>query len=192
MPKIYRRPQDIQKESDRPIVPEAGVEKSSKVIGQVYGYFICLTAIILFLTSAQSIVGAIVDLRNPKFGADLPGSNLESFEKYKMNVLNSLHAGKSGNPEKDKAGAGGERQGPPEPAVPGAAASGTDAPAYIPDDSGLRTMYEAEKEVRLDSARHVERRRIVENGLMGLLSAALFVVHWLWLRKRPRAAAKAA
>ncbi len=158
------------------------MEKSSNVVGRIYGYFICLTAIILFLTSAQSIVGAIVDLGNPKYGADLAGSNLESFEKYKMNVLNSLHAGKSTDGAKDAAKSGAEA-----PEAPAAA-----APAYIPDDRGLRAMYDAEIAVKFDAARHVERRRIVENGLMGLLSVGLFVGHWLWLRKRPRAAAKAA
>ncbi len=163
------------------------MEKSGKVVGQIYGYFICLTAIILFLTSAQSIVGSVVDLRNPKDAADLAGSNLDSFEKYKMHVLNSLHAGK------DKAGeTGWTRAVGDAAAAPVLTPPGTAAPAYIPDDSGLRAMYEAEKTVRFDSARHVERRRIVENGFMGLLSAALFVVHWVWLRKRPRAAAKAA
>ncbi len=168
------------------------MEKSSKVVGQVYGYFICLTAIILFLTSAQSIVGSVVDLRNPKYAADLAGSNLESFEKYKMNVLNSLYAGKGKDGEKDKAKAGGDPPGAAEIAGTGTTAPGTAAPAYVPDDSGLRAMYEAEKTLKFDAARHVEWRRIVENGLMGCLSAALFVIHWMWLRRRPRAAAKAA
>ena len=157
------------------------MEKSSKVVGQIYGYFICLTAIILFLTSVQSIVGSLVDLGNPKYAADLAGSNLESFEKYKMNILNSLHAGNGTDGAKDKAADGGPAEG-----VKSA------APSYVPDDTGLRAMYEAEKTIKFDSARHVEWRRIVENGLMVLLSAALFVIHWLWLRRRPRTAAKAA
>ncbi len=158
------------------------MEKSSNVVGRIYGYFICLTAIILFLTSAQSIVGAIVDLGNPKYAADLAGSNLESFEKYRMNVLNSLRPGNGNDAAKGKGVDGGEG---PEPAVAA-------APAYVPDDRDLRAMYDAEIAAKFDSARHVERRRIVENGLMGLLSVGLFVAHWLWLRKRPRAAAKPA
>jgi len=162
------------------------VEKSSKVVGQIYGYFICLTAIILFLTSVQSIVGSLVDLGNPKYAADLAGSSLESFEKYKMNVLNSLYAAKEKDKEKEKGKGTGTADGGPAEGVKSA------APSYVPDDTGLRAMYEAEKTIKFDSARHVEWRRIVENGLMGLLSAALFVIHWLWLRKRPRTAAKAA
>ena len=158
------------------------MEKSSKVVGQIYGYFICLTAIILFLTSVQSIVGSLVDLGNPKYAADLAGSSLESFEKYKMNVLNSLYSAKEKEKETDK----GKVDGDPAEGVRSA------APSYIPDDTGLRAMYEAEKTIKFDSARHVEWRRIIENGLMGLLSAALFIIHWLWLRKRPRAATKAA
>ncbi len=158
------------------------MEKSSKVVGQIYGYFICLTAIILFLTSVQSIVGSLVDLGNPKYAADLAGSSLESFEKYKMNVLNSLYAPKEKEAEREKGTANAE------PAETAKAA----APSYIPDDTGLRAMYEAEKTTRFASARHVEMRRIVENGLMGLLSVGLFVIHWLWLRKRPRATTKAA
>ncbi len=168
------------------------MEKSTKVVGQIYGYFICLTAIILFLTSIQSIVGSVVDLRNPKYAADLAGSNLESFEKYKMNILNSLYAGKERDAEKEKAKTGGEGVAAPDTAAPATAVPGRAAPAYIPDDSGLRAMYEAEKSVKFESARHVEWRRIVENGLMVLLSAVLFVVHWMWLKRRPRTAAKAA
>ena len=162
------------------------MEKSSKIVGQIYGYFICLTAIILFLTSVQSIVGSLVDLGNPKYAADLAGSSLESFEKYKMNVLNSFYAGKDKAKDKEKEAGTGKTDGDPAEGVKFA------APSYIPDDTGLRTMYEAEKTARFDTARHVELRRIVENGLMGMLSAALFVIHWLWLRKRPRSAAKAA
>lgn len=162
------------------------MEKSSKVVGQIYGYFICLTAIILFLTSVQSIVGSLVDLGNPKYAADLAGSSLESFEKYKMNVLNSLYADKEKEKEKGKETETGTAVGDP------AGTAKSAAPAYVPDDTGLRAMYEAEKTTRFDSARHVGMRRIVENGLMGLLSAGLFVIHWLWLRKRPRATTKAA
>ncbi len=161
------------------------MEKSGKVVSQVYGYFICLTAIILFLTSVQSIVGALVDLRNPKYAADLAGSNLESFEKYKMNVLNSLYSAKGKDQAAEKAEKGSVDGAPAAEAKPA-------APPYVPDDTGLRAMYEAEKTVKFDSARHVEVRRIVENGLMGLLSAGLFAVHWWWLRKRPRPATKAA
>lgn len=156
------------------------MEKSARLVGQVYGYFICLTAIILFLTSVQSIVGSLVDLGNPKFAADLPGSNLESFEKYKMNVMNSLRA------------AGAKRR--PEAAGGSDPAADVESPSppYVPDDTGLRTMFEAERTIRFDSARHAERRRIFENGLMGILSVGLFVIHWLWLRKRPRSATKTA
>jgi len=159
------------------------LEKSSKVVGQIYGYFICLTAIILFLTSVQSIVGSLVDLGNPRYAADLAGSSLESFEKYKMNVLNSLYAAKDKDNEKHTGSADGD---------PPAERARFAAPSYIPDDTGLRAMYEAEKTNRFDSARHAEWRRIVENGLMGLLSAGLFVIHWFWLRKRPRSTPKAA
>ncbi|MGE5663453.1 MAG: hypothetical protein ACM31I_03880 [Deltaproteobacteria bacterium] len=156
------------------------MEKSAKLVGQIYGYFICLTAIILFLTSVQSIVGSLVDLGNPKFAADLAGSNLESFEKYKMNVMNSLRAAAEKRRPEGSDGS--------DPAADVKSAG----PPYVPDDAGLRTMYEAERTNRFDSARHVERRRIVENSLMGCLSVGLFVIHWLWLRKRPRSTAKAA
>jgi hypothetical protein len=121
-----------------------------------------------------------VDLENPKFAADLAGSNLESFEKYKMSIMNSLRAA-------------GEKRRPEGIDVSDPAADvKSAAPPYVPDDTGLRTMFEAERTIRFDSARHVERRRIVENGLMGILSVGLFVIHWLWLRKRPRSATKTA
>ena len=73
------------------------MEKQSK-IPMVYGYAVCLVALITFLISGASIVNAIIDMGDPlhasrSYGAKSP--SLASFENYKMDILKS--------PEKEQA-----------------------------------------------------------------------------------------
>ena len=54
---------------------------------------------------------------------------------------------------------------------------------YIPDDDTLRRMYETATADRVQSVRLRLRRALVSNGLIAALGAALFVIHWGWLRR---------
>lgn len=64
-------------------------EKSQK-IQMVYGYAVCLVAVITFLISVTSMVYALIDLSEPlsayrTYGADAP--SLASFENYKVDII---------------------------------------------------------------------------------------------------------
>jgi hypothetical protein len=64
----------------------------STIIQMIYGYAICLVAVITFLIAITSLVQAVMDLTDPihayrSYGRDLP--NLSSFENYKLGVMKS-------------------------------------------------------------------------------------------------------
>lgn len=60
--------------------------------GQIYGYAICIVAVIVFLISVSTLVGTMFDLSDPLHarGFDYRQPTLASFETYKMEVLKSL------------------------------------------------------------------------------------------------------
>lgn len=72
------------------------MEKKSKV-PLVYGYAVCIAAVITFLISAASMVNAIIDLGDPMHAVYVSAGSpsLVSFENYKMDILKS--------PEKEQA-----------------------------------------------------------------------------------------
>ncbi len=64
-------------------------EKSQK-IQMVYGYAVCLVAVITLLISVTSMVYALMDLTDPMnsyrtYGKDVP--SLASFENYKVDII---------------------------------------------------------------------------------------------------------
>ncbi len=148
------------------------MEKQNRIVGQIYGYFVCLAAVILVLTSARAVVGALVDLGDPRNATDLTESSLESLEKYRMKTLGSL---------------AGRREGDGTDARPRGAKI-EPAPLYVPDEKALRAMYEAEKEARFEATRHLAFRKVFEESLLGAASLLVFAGHWMWLRKRAKAA----
>ena len=70
-------------------------EKSTK-IQMVFGYAVCLVAVITFLICASSMVYSLIDLTDPinayrTYGKDAP--SLASFNNYKVDIIKSLDAG---------------------------------------------------------------------------------------------------
>lgn len=63
------------------------MEKKSK-IPQIYGYAVCLVAIITFLISLAAIINSVMDAKDPfySFGDD---PKLSSYENFKAETLNS-------------------------------------------------------------------------------------------------------
>ncbi len=68
--------------------------KSQRIGAQIYGYTVCLVAVITVLISVTSLVNAVIDLNDPLHSGWNPqGSpSLASFENYKMDVLKSSPA----------------------------------------------------------------------------------------------------
>lgn len=129
--------------------------KSNKIGAQIYGYTVCLVAVVTFLIAVTSVVNAIVDLRDPLHsGWNPPGSpSLASFENYKMDVLKSV-------PKNDSNGA-----------------------AYLPDELGMRAMYESAKADKIKTVEHQANRALTIGGLLTVICAILFLTHWKWMQR---------
>ena len=133
------------------------MERSDRV-PQLYGYSVCLIAIVVMLVNVSSIVNQSFTLGNPlasdRYGWG--GAVLTSFEAYKA-TMNRMDG----------------------PAVATAAASN----APKPTDAELRAQFEALRADQIVRARLEARRDMTNSILMLLVAAALFVWHWRWVRR---------
>jgi hypothetical protein len=127
-------------------------------MAQIYGYIVCLVAVITFIICLANIIPAILDLGDPMHAGSvfsMQGSpSLASFENYKMDILKS--SSKEGE-QKDQ--------------------------AYVPDDQTIRSMFEAAKSDKIQTARHQSIRTITVSSIIILVSIALFITHWMWMKK---------
>ena len=132
------------------------MEKSQKVGAQIYGYAVCIVAVITFLISITSLVNAFIDLQDPihVLGWGPPGPSLASYENYKMDILKSSQKGDE-----------------------------SVQTSYVPDDQTLRAMYEAARADRIQSVKHQSNKSIIVGSLLILICLILFVTHWRWVRK---------
>ena len=65
------------------------MEKQSKA-PQIYGYAICLVAVITFLIAVAGIIFAVMDLGDPLYaGNNHNRASIASFENYKMDMMKS-------------------------------------------------------------------------------------------------------
>lgn len=128
----------------------------SDKIAKSYGYAVCLITVITFLISVSSLVSAFFDLSDPLHAKShlVRDKSLASYEVYKMDILKSLRLG----------GDEGES-------------------VYIPDDEAIRGMFEASKEEMISTVTLGARRYITVNGILVLLSIAIFAFHWIWMRR---------
>lgn len=122
----------------------------------IYGYLVCLVAVITVLICASTLVYAILDLGDPiHAGYTAPGTpSLASFDNYKMDILKST-----------------PKEGESSKAV------------YVPDDQTLRAMFEAAKDDKIQRIRHEANRTIVIDCILIAICVVLFVTHWRWMRK---------
>ena len=115
------------------------MEKSTRIVAQVYGYALCLVAVITFLISITALATAIIDLGDPMHSGYTPqGSpSLASFENYKLDVLRSSQKGTE-----------------------------TVAQSYLPTEQTLRSMYEAARNDRVQSSTHQSNKTILISCLL--------------------------
>jgi len=132
------------------------MEKSKKVGAQIYGYAVCLVAVITFLISITTLVNAIIDLGDPLYAGWTPqgAPSLASFENYKVDILKSTQTG-----------------------------DGSTQASYIPNDQTLLAMFEAAKADKIRSTRHKANQNVIIGGLLIIICIILFVTHWRWMRK---------
>ena len=131
------------------------MEKTQR-IAQIYGYLVCLVAVITFLISITQLVNSLIDLGDPIHAGWTPESapSLASYENYKMDIL------KSTSKQTDSVTA-----------------------AYIPDEQTLKVMYQAARDNKIQLEKHRAVRAIIIHGLLVLICVVLFVSHWRWMSK---------
>jgi hypothetical protein len=137
------------------------MEKSTKIVAQVYGYAICLVTVITFLISTTGLITAIIDLGDPLHsGFTQQGSpSLASYENYKLDVMRSSQKG-----------------------------SETGTESYVPTEETLKSMYEAARNDKILSSRHQANKSILINGFLIAICIVLFSVHWIWMRRIAKSA----
>jgi hypothetical protein len=127
-------------------------------MAQIYGYIVCLVAVITFIICLANIIPSIIDLGDPLHSGSVFNAqnapSLASFENYKMDIL------KSGSKEGQQ-----------------------NTQAYVPDDKTIQAMYEAAKSDKIQTARHQSIRTIIVSSIIILVSIALFISHWMWMKK---------
>ena len=129
---------------------------------QLYGYAVCLVAVIVGLISANNVIEAGFDLSDPAHaswgGRDVPST----FEEYRA--------------EQRQIGRG------EKPIEPGAPSSATNNSAVPQSDDELRRIYDAKRADMLATQTFHARRSLASSALLLLASIALFAWHWRWLR----------
>ncbi len=132
------------------------MDKSSKV-PQVYGYTVCVIAVVTFLICATVIVNNVFDLANPiqaGFGME---SSLTSFEAYKATY------------QKDQRS--------------GLATAAAEPRADTLSEATLRVRYEAARADRFARVRFQSWKALTTSGLLLVISVVLFVLHWRWMKR---------
>ena len=116
------------------------MEKTQR-IAQIYGYLVCLVAVITFPISITQLVNSLIDLGDPIHAGWTPESapSLASYENYKMDIL------KSTSKQTDSVTA-----------------------AYIPDEQTLKVMYQAARDNKIQLEKHRAVRAIIIHGLLVL------------------------
>jgi hypothetical protein len=131
------------------------VEKTGKV-PQVYGYTVCVIAVVTFLICATVIVNNVFDLANPIQAGYGLESSLSSFEAYQATYQKDQRSGS-------------------------AAAAAEPRPDTL-SEAALRVRYEAVRADRIARVRFQSWKALTTSGLLLVISVVLFVAHWRWMK----------
>lgn len=133
------------------------MERPSRV-AQLYGYTVCLIAVVVFLISTNSLLENVFALSNP-LQARESGYGFEpsvsSFESYRATYDREREI----------------RSGPD------AAAAKDSVPEAV-----LRARYEVLRADRIERVKFQAQRSLATSTLSLILAIALFIIHWRWLR----------
>jgi hypothetical protein len=131
-------------------------------IAQVYGYAVCLVAIIVIMISVAQIVNAAFNLASPlRAEAYGRGGPLTSYSAYRREQLQRSNA-----PMRTRAG-------PPA----------GDSVNAVPSETELRQMFEDERLEQIGNVRFRAMRTLITSVLMIIIASGLFFMHWRWLRR---------
>lgn len=138
---------------------QGGVVERPERVPQLYGYTVCLIALVWALGSVISIVENALSLSAPELRASAElgwEPSVSSFESFRTTY--------------DRARQFSGRN------------SGDEKLDSIPEPE-LRRRYEALRADRIRRGRFEAQRSLVVDSLSLLLAAALFAFHWRWLRR---------
>jgi hypothetical protein len=130
------------------------VDKPNRV-AQLYGYTVCLIALIVSLVSLSSILGAVFERANPLQSEGGFGTVLTSFESYKATYRR----------EQQMFDRGGATR--PDTA----------------SDVTLRQRYDALVANQISSTRYRTSKALTTSVMFLLIALGLFVAHWRWVRR---------
>jgi hypothetical protein len=138
---------------------QGGVVERPERVPQLYGYTVCLIALVWALTSTVSLAGNLLSMSAPEMReSDMYGwePSVTSFEAFRTTYDRSrmLNAGDPRDVKLDS--------------VP---------------EAELRRRYEALRADRIARARFDTRRGLIIDTLSLLGAAALFAFHWRWVRR---------
>jgi hypothetical protein len=125
-------------------------------VAQLYGYTVCLVAVVTVLFAIPSIINSLFKLSDPLQAEGSFEPILSSFDAYKATW------------ERARGFAGRDEARPVPP----------------PSEAELRQGYEALRADRIASNRYEARRSLVTSTFLLLLALGLFAGHWRWLRRR--------
>jgi hypothetical protein len=140
-------------------------------VGQLYGYTVCLVAVITFLTSVSGVIRSVASLANPISYTESPfrmgfEPSLSSFEAFRATYM----FGGSG-------------------VVFASASVRGEEPTPRRDTLStvdLRARFEALRAERIGVVSQAATTQLVTSALLMLITVILFVTHWRWVRVRER------
>jgi hypothetical protein len=140
---------------------QGGTVERPERVPQLYGYTVCLVAVLVAFASLVSLVKSGLALADPTYGSenewmDWSQPSVTSFEAFRATYDRARELRAAPNTP------------PPEPV----------------SEPELRRRYEALRADRIERVRVTAKRSLVTSGLTLAIAAALFAVHWRWLRRR--------
>ncbi|MBL0171990.1 MAG: hypothetical protein IPP90_14960 [Gemmatimonadaceae bacterium] len=129
------------------------MDRSNRV-AQLYGYTVCLVAVIVVLSSTATLLSAAIDRANPLQAEYSFGASLSSLEAYRATYQRE------------------QSMGGREPA----------RLDTLPE-SILRSRFEALVADRRAATMYRTSKAFVSGGVMLVVALALFGWHWRWLRR---------
>jgi hypothetical protein len=130
------------------------VDKPSRM-AQLYGYTVCLIALVVALISVSSILDAVFERAAPLQSEMSFGTALTSFEAYKATYRRDQAMLERG-----------------APARPDTASEGT-----------LRQQYDALVKDRLATVHYRTTKSLTTSTIFLLIALGLFFFHWRWVRR---------
>lgn len=135
------------------------MDRINSRIAQVYGYAVCLICVVVLLASTHQVIDAAFDLTTPLGASGGYGryGPMSSFEAYRLGARREM-----------------------------AMRAPDGRPINLSDTlsaADLRKMYDAERAAQIDTAKFRALRNLVTAMIFMILSGALFLGHWRWIRR---------